>query len=1649
MINSYPFLNRFLLSGWLLILLFFTGMKPVFAQTPTITGVLPAHAAPGCQVKISGTNLSGASVYFGGVAGSWVSGTSTEFTATVPANAVTGVVSVVTAGGSASSSSSFTVVKPAISAGGTITFCGSGSVQLTATSLSNPAGSALNFDGTGNYVNVPNFSFNTNGGPVTIEFWTKASGGPVGSRSLFAIATSDGQRFQAHVPSTGSVHSLHFDYGNFSSNGRITANYNNYVDKWTHVALVSAGKGGFLKAIYINGVEVTKVTTASDGASTTGTTGLTIGKWDNLYHKGAVDEFRIWNKVRTQAEIQASMNSSLNGPQANLKGYWKFDEATGTTTADASGNNFTGTLLKGAATSLPTWQTPTWADPTFSWSPATGLNTTSGTSVTASPTGSTTYTVTATYPSGCTATATTDITINPQPLISSFSPAKGNAGGTVTLTGTGFNTVNAVKFGTINAASFQVVSNTEIKALVPAGVSTGKIQVSTTDGCTTLSSANFTLSPEISAFTPGVGIAGCQVEITGIDFTNASAVTFNGVAATAFTVNSATRIMATVPAGSGTGLISVTTPVGTATSTSSFSYAAVPSVSPSGPVLLCPGSSVTLTASGNLVNPVWSNGQTGSAITVSAGGNYSVTCTYGTGCAVTSNVVPVTESTLARPVITASGATSICQGGSVTLSAPPTEPFNAGTGFSAPGVQRLAVQPDGKLVVTGIYSTFNGVSQRNIIRLNANGSKDTGFNVGSGFNNNTIPVVVQPDGKVLAGGAFSAYNGVTRNHFARLLSDGTLETAFAPSFNGYVIAIALQPDKKILVGGQFSTLNGASKNRIVRLNADGSADASFNIGSGFNAEVSWILVQPDGKILVAGSFTSYNGTNCSRLVRLSTTGVLETSFNPAFNDQVGVLALQPDGKILADGNFTTVNGASRPGIVRLLSNGTLDPDFSTVTATYSFPYSRKVITLQANGKILIAGDFTAINGVARNRIARLLSDGTLDTSFDPGPGFDNMVSDLVLTSSEDMVAVGWFSNYNGSAQNKIAKIRPDGGLYTSMSGVTYAWSNGQTGNSITVQASGQYTVTATDQNGCSRTSLPVTVKANQAGTWLGTVSSDWENAANWCGGVPTSASNVVIPADAPRMPEISGASNQLEVSELQIENGAALTLTNGMLTVYGNLTCDGNLNLADGSYLMLMKNFTCPGTFNHTGGYIDFTSFDPYSVPALTYHNLKLHGNRTLTGNVIVKNQLILSRDVHTNGFNFSVGGDLQIEGPVSGSGKIILEQGNSMHKIIAFYPQLPNLEINDPLGAQLQSNLTLTGNLKLTQGIFDLSTYSLTLNGTVSGESNASYLKGTVIKTVAVNGSGIYNFGNLGLEFDNVGGGNWGNVKVSRITGSAVRNATDESKKSINRRWNIEPEVQTGLPVNLTLKWLAADDNGLLFPGSEARVWKSTDNGQKWFAADVLKPISYNGDWRTMTVQTKSFSFWTVADQNNPLPVSWLYFKGKPAAAGNELYWATATEENSKEFVVERSGTGREFKTIGWIKAAGNSSLQHTYTFTDQNATVSAEKVHYYRLKQTDWDGSFTYSPVIVLSLENYKSTEPEIWPNPFTNYLEVSLPEAGNTEITLTALTGQVISRKAIASGPISGIRLDNLNEVRPGLYLLQIRCGNKVAVYKVVKQ
>ncbi|MBT9169304.1 MAG: hypothetical protein DDT19_02662 [Syntrophomonadaceae bacterium] len=286
-------------------------------------------------------------------------------------------------------------------------------------------------------------------------------------------------------------------------------------------------------------------------------------------------------------------------------------------------------------------------------------------------------------------------------------------------------------------------------------------------------------------------------------------------------------------------------------------------------------------------------------------------------------------------------------------------------------------------------------------------------------------------GRIIIGGDFSfVAGGVFMQNLARLGLDGSLDTGFSPNLIGRAEGMAAQTDGRIIVVGSYSSIGGVARNNIARLNSDGSLDTSFNLGA--NSTVTSVVIQPDGRILVGGRFTSIIvvGAHVARsfLARLNPDNTLDMGFNPSISDHVWCIAVQPDGRIIIGGNFTIVNGVTRVYIARLNPDGSLDTSFDTPvrTAPFFIGFVSSAV-VQPDGRILVGGWFaTTGDSVMRPRIMRLNPDGSSDISFNAS--VNDSVRSIALQPDGRILIGGYFAFVNGITRNCFARLNSDGSL---------------------------------------------------------------------------------------------------------------------------------------------------------------------------------------------------------------------------------------------------------------------------------------------------------------------------------------------------------------------------------------------------------------------------------------------------------------------------------------------------------------------------------------------------------------------------------------------------------------------------------------------
>jgi uncharacterized delta-60 repeat protein len=328
----------------------------------------------------------------------------------------------------------------------------------------------------------------------------------------------------------------------------------------------------------------------------------------------------------------------------------------------------------------------------------------------------------------------------------------------------------------------------------------------------------------------------------------------------------------------------------------------------------------------------------------------------------------------------------------------------------------VAIQADGKVVVVG--ESYASNSNFAVARYNPDGSLDSSFgNGGKAFadftnqSDRAYTVTIQSDGKILIAGI--TYNGnQTDAALVRYNSNGSLDTTFgnagqvSTNFEGkseWIKSVAVQPDGKIIVGG-YLTQNDTYLNTdfiLIRYNSDGSLDNSFGNGgrvltamSDGQDAITSILIQPDGKIVVAGNAMNNNGYINSILARYNSNGSIDTNFGtngkvitdfPGRDDFGNSVALQSDGKIVVAGSTGDIGISGDFALARYNSDGTLDGSFGNggkvVTDLGNSNDAGQSLAILQNGKIVVSGFAQNVSDRRDLALAVYNSNGSLDTSF--------------------------------------------------------------------------------------------------------------------------------------------------------------------------------------------------------------------------------------------------------------------------------------------------------------------------------------------------------------------------------------------------------------------------------------------------------------------------------------------------------------------------------------------------------------------------------------------------------------------------------------------------------------------------------------------
>ncbi|HET9048141.1 MAG TPA: hypothetical protein VFN29_04155 [Chiayiivirga sp.] len=392
--------------------------------------------------------------------------------------------------------------------------------------------------------------------------------------------------------------------------------------------------------------------------------------------------------------------------------------------------------------------------------------------------------------------------------------------------------------------------------------------------------------------------------------------------------------------------------------------------------------------------------------------------------------------------------------------------FDASTDGS---VLALALHHGRQIVVGGAFTSVNSQSRSNLALIDLSGDLVPEFDTAA--NAAVMSLVVQPDGKIVVGGVFSEIAGAAQAHLARLNESGTIDTSFAAQADGAVRSLVQQADGALILGGDFTAIDGHLRAHVARVGLDGHLDMSFN--SAASASVMALAVQSDARVLVGGEFLSVGGLDRSHLARVYPDGRVDADLETQFDGSINSLSVRADGGIVVGGSFAHVDAHGRNHWAVLDSGGSLDAsrdaDLASdgvVSASLQLPNGDSLVAhssvqdnatvyavskvcsgacatgfsattngpveamaLRADGKVLLAGSFSEVNGQPRRHVARLNGDGSLDAAF--AVDVDAPVHSLAILPGGGLVIGGGFGQVDGAARRWLAKLTPNGALVES------------------------------------------------------------------------------------------------------------------------------------------------------------------------------------------------------------------------------------------------------------------------------------------------------------------------------------------------------------------------------------------------------------------------------------------------------------------------------------------------------------------------------------------------------------------------------------------------------------------------------------------
>lgn len=1023
--------------------------------------------------------------------------------------------------------------------------------------------------------------------------------------------------------------------------------------------------------------------------------------------------------------------------------------------------------------------------------------------------------------------------------------------------------------------------------------------------------------------------------------------------------------------------------------------------------------------------------------------------------------------------------------------------------------------------VTSIRVTTTLSDSKSTMKVNgvstANNSQSSPINLNVGINYIDIDVTAE-DGSTktytITVTRSAASNVATLNGLS--LSVGSLSPAFATGTTSYsssvlfsTTSITVTPTRtnayatikvngvNVTSGSPSSSINlnvGSNTITVVGTAENGTTTATYTITVTRNAAAnvatlsgltisagtlsptfSTATTSYTASVLFANSTINITPTRTNAYATIKVNGVNATSGSPSTvnlsvgSNTISVVVTAEDGTTTTTYTITVTRGVAETvsslSAITTSPSFTLSPTFATATTSYSISVPNTTSTIRFTATrtsslstvVSINGispitNFTLNVGVNTYNILVRAQDGVTTTTYTVTV---TKAASTVATLSALQVNKGTLSptfatattsyTVNVATNDDSIKVTPT---------VTNVNSRVKVNNVAVVSGTSSkanylhygtnvinVVVKAQDSTTTQTYTINVVRPSNCTGiVWIGGTNNDWHTATNWCNGnIPTINDDVQIEAGY-YQPQINA---DAKCKSLTVNSGATV-INNNVLTINGDIAGAGTYTNGANSTL-LIQGAVNVSTFNASasGNNVGYTSSANQTIKPVTYHNLNLaqDGNKSLASNITINGDLTISQNA-----TFTGAVNVDLKGSLSANANqiepTIIFSGTSTQVIssdaVAVSPTLNNMTINKPSGEVLLiRNMTINNQLSMLSGNFNVGDNSLTLLGLVSGEWANAQIIGTQGTVTATGTSG--NVGGLGATITTTG-----TVTVTRGFAALGTN-------TFTRYYDI---TSTGEITAIEYLYNSSEVNGVT---GDKTLYASINNGPltkltnvvssgnilTWSGTDIFSSTSRKANLR---VAAGGRVVIVGGSNSSPVPVTFASFSGTNHITHTSLVWKTSFEFNNDKFVIEASTDGVTFDEVGELKGNGNSNSINTYEF---NLVNSTDNVVFYRIKQVDFDGKFTYSKIITVSNQLLGNEEFKLFPNPSLSSnvnFEFSNLESENVTISIKDLNEKELFTENVSLKG-NGVNKISTIDLPTGIYFVFFTTASKVHIEKLV--